>query len=63
MPWRRFLEIGLGVLHMRAEDFWNLSLYEFYAACDGLNEFNSGGKKHTPLTRSELDELMEMYPD
>ena len=48
---------------MRASDFWDLSLYEFYAACDGLNEFNSGGKKHSPLTRSELDELMEMYPD
>jgi len=47
---------------MRADDFWNLSLYEFFSALNGFAEFHSGGKP-PPLSRSELDELMERYPD
>jgi len=62
MPWERFMQIGMGMLRMTSEEFWNLSIKEFYAACEGFREFNSGGKP-PPLTRNELDELMEMYPD
>ena len=39
-----------------------MSLTEFYLACDGLEEFHSGGKAK-PLTKNELDNLMELYPD
>ncbi|MGB0717725.1 MAG: phage tail assembly chaperone [Alphaproteobacteria bacterium] len=62
MPWRRFMEIGLGILQLPPSDFWGMSLSEFYAACDGLREFN-GGTEQEPLSRSELQELMELYPD
>lgn len=62
MPWERFAQIGLGILGMRPKDYWDLSLHEFYAATEGFKEFNSGGKP-APLSRSELDELMERYPD
>ena len=43
-------------------EFWNMSYYEFYQACEGFAEFNSGGKSK-PLTRDELTDLMEQYPD
>jgi uncharacterized phage protein (TIGR02216 family) len=47
---------------LRPDDFWNMSFYEFYEAIDGFIEFHSGGKP-PPLTRDELDDLMERYPD
>lgn len=47
---------------MTAQDFWEMSLQEFYAAMSGFAEFHSGGKP-PPLSRNELDELMELYPD
>lgn len=56
------MEIGLGVLHFPPSEFWGMSLKEFYSACDGLQEYNSSGD-HKPLTRNELEELMELYPD
>lgn len=56
------MEIGLGVMHIPASEFWGMSLQEFYSACDGLNEYNSGSESR-PLTRNELEELMELYPD
>ena len=43
-------------------DFLSMSYYEFYHACEGFAEFHSGGKPK-PLTRHELEDLMEKYPD
>lgn len=58
------MEIGLGVLQYPAESFWSMSLPELYAAIDGVAEFNSGGEQQSePMTRDELNELMELYPD
>ena len=42
--------------------FWLLSFEELYLAVEGFAEFHSGGKP-PPLTRDELEELMELYPD
>jgi uncharacterized phage protein (TIGR02216 family) len=56
------MEIGLGILALPPDAFWDMSLTEFYAACDGLQEFHSGGKPK-PMTRPELEDLMERYPD
>ena len=39
-----------------------MSLKELYCAIDGLSEYN-GGESNEPLTRAELNELMELYPD
>ena len=47
---------------MRPDDFWNMSLVEFYAALEGFAEFNSGGEP-PPLHRNELEDLMERYQD
>lgn len=42
--------------------FWDMSFQEFYAAVEGFAEFHSGGKP-PPLSKGELDNLMELYPD
>ena len=42
--------------------FWQMSFEELYLAVVGFSEFHSGGKP-PPLTRDELEELMELYPD
>ena len=47
---------------MRPDDFWNLSMMEFNSALNGFADFHSGGKP-PPLSKSELDDLMERYPD
>lgn len=56
------MKIGLGKMQMRPDDFWNMSLVEFYGALDGFAEFHSGGRP-PPLSKGELDSLMERFPD
>ena len=56
------MEIGLGKMQMRPNDFWDMSMIEFRRALDGFAEFHSGGKP-PPLNKDELDDLMERYPD
>ena len=43
-------------------EFWDMSLQELILALDGFAEFHSGGEP-PPLAKSELEELMERYPD
>lgn len=55
------MQIGLGVLQIPPNDFWSMSLSEFYAAIEGYNRVNGSG--NAPLSRYELERLMERYPD
>ena len=57
------MDIGLGVLQLPPDAFWGMSLKELYSAIDGLSDYNSGGEQSGPMTRDELEELMERYPD
>ena len=56
------MEICVGMIGMQPTEFWNASFSEVYAAIEGFTEFNSSGKAD-PMTREELDELMELNPD
>ena len=56
------MEICLGMIGMSPNDFWNCSLQEIYSAMDGFMEFN-GGQREQGLTKNELSDLMELYPD
>ena len=56
------MEICLGMINMSPKDFWNLSPIELYAAVEGFLEFNTTNSSQ-PMTRDELDDLMELYPD
>ena len=56
--WRR---IGLGVMAMRPDDFWSMSLLEWNDALAGLAEKN--GFDSEGFDSDDLAELMEQYPD
>ena len=47
---------------MTPEEFWGLTMIEFASACDGFRRFHSG-ESSTPMTKDELQDLMERYPD
>ena len=63
LPFNRFIQVGMGMLQLSPTEFWNLSLHELYLAIDGFQEFHGSNQKDGPLTREELNELMELYPD
>tara|TARA_Y100001938_G_scaffold19419_2_gene24295 strand:- start:2469 stop:2627 length:159 start_codon:yes stop_codon:yes gene_type:complete len=45
-------------------EFWNMGMPELMIAVDGFTEFNSGGKQESnALTKDELHDMMERYPD
>lgn len=62
LPIRRYMEICLGMMGMQPTEFWNSSPQEIYIAMEGFREFNTSNNTK-PMTSSELDELMELYPD
>lgn len=64
LPWRRWLQIGLGILGWSTKQFWAATPKELYAAVEGWQE--SHGVKDETLTYeeiAELDELMNKFPD
>jgi len=56
------MQTALGKMGIPPNVFWDMSFYEFYAAIEGFAEFHSGGKP-PPLSKGELEDLMERYPD
>ena len=61
--WAEFVKIGLGIMQMRPDDFWNLSPRELWLALAGFKQFHASGESNAPMRRDELDKLMELYPD
>ena len=57
------MEVCLGMIGMRPEDFWNSSMQDIYAAAEGFKNFNSPTEDDEPMSRDRLNELMELYPD
>ena len=56
------MEIGLGIIRISPNDFWNMSIYEFYSAVEGFKEFNTDQSKK-PMNKAKLDDLLERFPD
>jgi uncharacterized phage protein (TIGR02216 family) len=56
------MQICLGMMVMRPVDFWNMSPREMWSAIKGFQQFN-GGNKDKPMSKTELEDLMELYPD
>lgn len=57
-PWDRLMEIGLGVMRLPPERFWQMTLPEISAAARALNPQAARG-----IGRDELGALMARYPD
>lgn len=56
------MKLAFGTMQIRPADFWDMSLEEFYCAIEGFKQFHSA-QTSEPMTRNELDRLMELYPD
>lgn len=50
-------------MQIRPDDFWNMSMPEFYMALQGFKNFHAAQEKDEPMSKDRLDELMELYPD
>jgi uncharacterized phage protein (TIGR02216 family) len=57
-PWARAIGLGLGVLKLAPDDFWNMTPREFAFA---LREIGIGGE--APPGRDTLTQLMKRFPD
>lgn len=55
--------VAVGVIGLSPDQFWSMSFTELYSVIDAYNEYNTPKGKQSPLSKSELDELMERYPD
>ena len=56
------MQICIGMMAMRPDDFWNLSPVEMWEAIKGFKQVH-GAEKDRPMTSEELENLMELYPD
>jgi uncharacterized phage protein (TIGR02216 family) len=54
-PWARFMQLGIGQLHLSPEQFWRSSPREIVSAL--------GSPPQPKLLRQSLDDLMKDYPD
>jgi uncharacterized phage protein (TIGR02216 family) len=57
-PWEAAMRFGLGVLRLAPRDFWSMTPRELASAWGALL-----GDRTGPLSRRELDGLMERFPD
>jgi len=57
-PWDAAMRFGLGVLRLPPREFWRMTPRELAAAWGAVVGDHTG-----PLGRTELDGLMERYPD
>tara|TARA_B110000444_G_C18706944_1_gene531777 strand:- start:203 stop:358 length:156 start_codon:yes stop_codon:yes gene_type:complete len=50
------------MMNLSPYDFWNMSIYEITMAINGFREYNTG-KTSNPMSKNELEELKQRYPD
>ena len=55
-------QVLVGMGNIQPSEFWFMSWHEVICAVEGFTEFNHSSKE-TPMSRDELEELMELYPD
>ena len=55
------MQVCIGTMQMRPKDFWELSPVEMYSAIKGFRRFHAS--EPDTMSRDELTELMELYPD
>ena len=61
--WGDITKICLGMMLMRPDDYWNSSPKTIFLALKGFKQFHGGNEKPQPMTRSRMEELMELSPD
>lgn len=56
------MKLAYGVFRYTPETFWGFTLLEWQYAVDGYFE-SINGVREEPMSRGDLDKLMEQYPD
>jgi hypothetical protein len=51
------MEIGLGAMGMRSDDFWRQSIGEWDARIAGFSELHGGARQDDPFTADDLERL------
>lgn len=51
------------MMGIQPSEFWDMGMPELMLAIDGFSEFNGGDNKDDSLTKDELKDMMERYPD
>jgi hypothetical protein len=51
------------MIGIQPSEFWDMAPVEIYRAISGFSEFNGGKSESSAMSRSELEELMELHPD
>tara|TARA_A100000172_G_scaffold80955_1_gene72074 strand:- start:696 stop:848 length:153 start_codon:yes stop_codon:yes gene_type:complete len=49
------------MMHLPPNQVWDMSIKEITLAINGFKEYNGG--ESDPMQKSDLDKLMERYPD
>ena len=62
IDWSRLYSVCVGMIGIQPDQFWRMSPVEVNLAISGFKEFN-GVKEDKPLSKDELNELMELHPD
>ena len=57
------MEVGLGHLSMRPEEFWSLTLPEFNAKITGFKEFHGIKKEEVAIEVGDIEDMMAQFPD
>lgn len=57
------MELGLGHMQMNPPDFWVLTFPEWNAKMRGFKEFHGIKEVPPPMTRAEMDAMIEEFPD
>jgi uncharacterized phage protein (TIGR02216 family) len=57
-PWRAAMGFGFGVLRLAPDAFWRMTPRELAAAIAAVR-----GSVVAPLARTDLDDLMQRFPD
>jgi len=61
IDWPGLMRLGLGVLHLPPDVFWNMTPIEFRRALEGAGVLPTDGS--APMNGTRLVQLMAAYPD
>lgn len=59
-PWADAMRLGLGILRLAPKEFWGMTPRELAAAYEGVVGITA---RSTPLGRTNLEALMQRFPD
>lgn len=59
------MKFSFGVLRIAPDVFWNMTMIEFLATFEGYGNTQPKGKDRAdaPMTRNELEQMMQLHPD